>query len=644
MVSSRSLGLAFIASAQAAPPNILVLLTDDQGWGDNEYMCENSTGLCPMTPHIRSLAEADGTALFHRFYSASSVCSPTRASIVTGRTNSRNCIMSALQCCQEDPAPGCSMSMHGALSLDEFTIAKAAKKSKLGDYATIHLGKWHLGDLWDKGIPSPTPTRPGFPVSSPTEAGYDEWMTTQAEVSNSMSNCGCFPVQHDNPGPKPPFGCCKINPVGDQCIVGGGAPSDWAYPCTNYYYPNSSDPRGVTDLQIKIPGDDSTFLIDLFEDFLERQIAAGRPWLAHICFHAIHEPHPAMPEFYQLYAKDPDYLGALHQWDVQIGRLLSLLKDKGVADDTVIFYTADNGPHQGKERTDIHWSTNFLRGCKASMWEGGIRVPGLVHYPGVILGNLNISMPAVSSDFMPTIMSILDVESDNPTWTMDGTNLLPLIEIAQQNEEQGHNGAIARPTPIGFWTYSQQSIIDNNWKILHNPGMGQCDSQAPYNSWKNLSSIYLLFDLENDYHELKDLSVDEPEQYQRMKGLLDEFLASVENSQANETKCGKYAPAPPPTPPSDECDWHENTGLDGSDMKSEVVKTIETKEDCCGLCKATEGCVAADFNLIGLETLDENLNHVEAEYKCHLKEAYSPKDRFDGSIACVPRALSERLV
>merc|ERR1712232_501546 len=128
--------------------------------------------------------------------------------------------------------------------------------------------------------------------------------------------------------------------------------------------------------------------------------------------------------FYHMYKKDPDYLGALTMWDVQIGRLLQLLKDQGVADDTVIFYTADNGPHQGAERSDIHWSTNFLRQCKASIWEGGIRVPGLLHYPAQIQKNRNITTPTSSSDFLPTILKILDVKTDNPTWTLDGVDLL----------------------------------------------------------------------------------------------------------------------------------------------------------------------------------------------------------------------------
>ena len=124
------------------PPNILIMLTDDQGWGDNEYNCENSTAMCARTPNLHRFAKHQNTALFHRFYSASSVCSPTRAAILTGRSNMRDCIASALPCCNEDPAPTCSQGVHGGLPWTEFTVAKAAKKSTLGDYATVQLGKW----------------------------------------------------------------------------------------------------------------------------------------------------------------------------------------------------------------------------------------------------------------------------------------------------------------------------------------------------------------------------------------------------------------------------------------------------------------------------------------------------------------------
>jgi hypothetical protein len=89
---------------------------------------------------LDSLALSENTALFSRFYAAAGVCSPTRAAYLTGRTNERDCIHFALNCDSENPAPGCSQGK--GLPWSEFTTAKAAKKSKLGDYATIMLGKY----------------------------------------------------------------------------------------------------------------------------------------------------------------------------------------------------------------------------------------------------------------------------------------------------------------------------------------------------------------------------------------------------------------------------------------------------------------------------------------------------------------------
>ena len=111
--------------------------------------------------------------------------------------------------------------------------------------------------------------------SSPTQHGFDEWLQTQAEASNSMPNCGCFPVDHASPGPRPPSGYSKITPHGDQCVVGGGHPSDWCYPCTDYYYPNASDLRGVSSLHDyhsganttsgRVAGNDAEFIVDRFD-------------------------------------------------------------------------------------------------------------------------------------------------------------------------------------------------------------------------------------------------------------------------------------------------------------------------------------------------------------------------------------------
>ncbi len=137
-VPAISLALLLLARAGASPPNIITILTDDQGFGDAGFNCDNSTALCPRTPHLDALATDRHSAYFHRFYSAAGVCSPTRAALLTGRTNERSCIMNALRCDNEDPATTCSMGR--GLPWSEFTTADAAKKA---GYKTTMIGKWH---------------------------------------------------------------------------------------------------------------------------------------------------------------------------------------------------------------------------------------------------------------------------------------------------------------------------------------------------------------------------------------------------------------------------------------------------------------------------------------------------------------------
>ena len=598
-------------AATPAAPNIITILTDDQGFGDSSYNCENPTGgkdnrtMCPRTPNLDALATGPHSALFSRFYSAAGVCSPTRAAYLTGRTNERDCIVSALSCDSENPADQCSQGK--GLPWTEFTTAKAAKKSTKGDYSTIMIGKWHLGDLW----PKTELKKYKGNFSSPSQHGFDDWMQTQAEASNSMTNCGCFPVNHTTPGKKPPSGYNDITPHGDNCVVGGGFESDWCYPCTNYYYPNASDPRGVHELETKIPGNDATFIVDHFVDFMDKALAEKRPFYAHLTFHAIHEPHPAMPKYYDMYETDPDYLGALTMFDDELGRLIQTLKDRNVYESTAIFYTADNGPHQGHERTDIHWSTNFLRQCKASIFEGGHRVPGIFHAPWLISEFKNVTTVIATQDFLPTIMEILDVKTDNPTWTMDGMSVLPYVK---------DNLDMPRPIPLGISWGGHVAIIDNDWKLMSKPNAGQCDYQEPYASMKTMDDWYL-FNLKDDYHELVNMADKEAARFASMTEWKDTFLASIQNSQVNETKCKAGPPGPPgpPPPPSSACTFTSGAGLDGADA---YMKIVHAKEVCCAVCRADPKCTASTFD----------------QGDCHVKYE-TPKivtGRAPGSYVCVP--------
>lgn len=554
--------------AAEKPLNILSILTDDQGWGDLDYNCENSTGMCGLTPNLRKLATSDGSVYFHRFYAAAGVCSPTRASVMTGRTNARDCIDYALACCQEDPAATCAAGNTGTLPTEEFTIADAAKASPLGDYATIHVGKWHLGDLWDKKLPG---MNPKWPVVSPAKVGFDEWFTSEAEMSSSKPNCGCYPVNHTGTMPPLPVtpctgrtpglpsgggAGCDLQPYGDQCVVAGGVEGPWAYPCTDYYYPNVSDSRQVSgladwgNLDNKVKGDDSIFQVERFAEFLDDRVKDNRPWLSHVCLHSIHEPHPAMPEFYNLYQNDPDYLGTLTQMDYAIGVLMNELEKRDMADNTVVVMTTDNGPHQGAERTDIAWSTgHLLRQCKASIFEGGIRVPGILYLPKAVdpairpVGNINVTTPVGALDVLPTVMELLGVDfkkaSPNPDWVLDGESLIKYIKPGSNP-----NGVRQKPLIFSFGTKfetSSQAVIDNDWKILIRPTIGQCDPQPGFN-FTGIGDKMFLFNLRDDPHEAHDVSATEPVEFQRMKKLLDDAVASITYSRTNETGCEGVVP------------------------------------------------------------------------------------------------------
>lgn len=384
---------------------------------------------------------------------------------------------------------------------------------------------------------------------------------------------GCFPISHHGEeGDKPPYSdISEIYPYGDECYVGGGYASNWTYPCINYYHANVSDPRNVSDLQHRIPEDDSMFIIKTFEEFLNNLISSNDSdhdvnkspnFLAHLCMHAIHEPHPSLSQYFNQYEQDADYLGAITQMDHAIGVLIDILKKYHVYDNTFLIFTSDNGPHQGLDRSNILYSTNFLRQCKKSSFEGGLRVPALIHAPFLIKSNRNITAPVGSVDIMPTIMELLNVTSDNPTWIMDGISLVPYLTAptpipptpSSVKSSTSSTLALAAHTPqnvditrrspehpLNFWYVNTSVIIDNEWKLIYQPELGSvnCEVQPPYNTI-NLVDQYFLFDLSSDIHELDNLIDVHTVKFKELKAKLDAFKISANYSQHYETGCSAW--------------------------------------------------------------------------------------------------------
>ena len=182
--------------------------------------------------------------------------------------------------------------------------------------------------------------------------------------------------------------------------------------------------------------------------------------------------------------------------------------------------------------------------CKASNFEGGLRVPGLLHWPQGISKNTNVTTPVVTSDILPTIMEMLGgVKSDNPGWVMDGVSLVPFVSQGGrrlagerlEGERKERQVSPRREKPIVFSWGGSSGIIDNEWKLLTTPQKGQCDAQPGHDFAKQ--DKYYLYNVVDDQHELVDRKETDGEVFQRLLKQLNSTLESIVRSQKEETKC-----------------------------------------------------------------------------------------------------------
>lgn len=361
----------------------------------------------------------------------------------------------------------------------------------------------------------------------PGQVGFDEWFSTEASASSTMCNCGCSPAWPNEP---------------PGCVIGGGAyVMGKSYDCTNYWFPTAdADPACasparatlacVTNSTTKIPGDDSLWQLARFEAFLNASRAAGKPFFATMQLHTNHQPHPSLPEYFHAYndtngAPAGDYLGTLTQMDAAVGALVALLKNTGVFTNTMVWYTADNGPHIGPPGgiPVKNTATNGLRQCKASVFEGGIHTPGFVSWPAAIAANRRTSTPVYVPDFLPTVLELLGRAHPKPDFASDGESILPLIKGAP----------FSRARFLAWRLGKQVALLDpaGRFKFVRGGEAGQCDKDAstyPY------AGTYV-FDLAADPTESSPISNNT--KVAEMAALAAAWEASIANSQVNESQC-----------------------------------------------------------------------------------------------------------
>ncbi|UCG46658.1 MAG: sulfatase [Phycisphaerales bacterium] len=329
----------------------------------------------------------------------------------------------------------------------EITVARLLKQK---GYATCHVGKWHLNGKFN------SPEQP-----QPDDHGYDWWFATQNNASPS----------HKNP--------------------------------TNFV----RNGRPVGPLE----GYSALLTVDEAIRWLRNHRDPDKPFFISVWTHEPHKPIESDPRFMELYSELDDadlrqHHGNISQIDFAFGQMCTALDQMQMADNTFIFYTSDNGPEGNGTTGRTRGSTGGLRGRKRSVYEGGIRVPTIVRWPGYIKPGSVCNQPAVGSDVFTTICDVvgIPVPADR---TIDGASLAPAFS----------GKSIERKVPL-YWRYHGSrdgvniAMRQGDWKIL-----------APTDL-----SRFELYNLKEDLAESQNLAADEPQRLEEMKKTLIELNAQIE--------------------------------------------------------------------------------------------------------------------
>ncbi|MGI9287440.1 MAG: sulfatase-like hydrolase/transferase [Pseudomonadales bacterium] len=479
-----SISVAQVAAAAQKPegaaekelrPNIILVMSDDQGWGDVAY---NGNPVV-KTPHLDAMA-AEGVRL-DRFYAASPVCSPTRGSVLTGRHPFRY---------------GIEWAGQGHLPDGEITIAEVLKAA---GYRTGHFCKWHVGELsktvnqryFEGDLASPEHYSP------PWENGFDESFSTESMMPTYNPY---FHVGGD-------YATDDYRFLQKEAVAKGQRSNGFRW--RDHFW---TGPGQMVDEWLE--GDISEIVMDRALNFVVRSSKGKQPFLAVIWFHTPHTPVVAGNEDRKTYAEQDmqgqHWYGALTAMDRQVGRLRDELRLLGVAKNTLLWFNSDNGPSY------IHNynSTGPFSGKKAELKEGGVRVPGIVEWPAKLSGGRSVTTPMSTSDIYRTLLAAADISQPAAQPELDGIDVLPYLS----GEESLRPESIAFQSPMRGVEYDadgkrlQYALSDNRFKLLSS----------------NAGKTWELYDLLADPAESIDLAERHPAVLASMREQLMSWVRNTE--------------------------------------------------------------------------------------------------------------------
>ena len=477
---------ADLTDQPSPPPNVLFIMADDLGWRDTGVY--GSTFY--ETPHIDALARSG--MRFTDAHAANPLCSPTRASILTGQYPMRHGLTTAaghiakIQEHKERTVGPEEIRGNGPSSLNyldpvHYTLGKAMKDA---GYATGFFGKWHMGCRWEHW---------------PESHGFDH-------VKGGRRHPG---PPGTNPARKfyPPWNCDTLEP-----------------------YPSSD--THVDD-----------YITDLAIDYMKEQSRKAKPFF--ICYwaYSVHAPYQSKPELIEKWKKKVDLANPQHAptmgamievLDSNVGRLMAALEESGLDKNTIVIFTSDNGGNM-YDTVDGTTPTNNdpLRIGKGNNYEGGVRIPLIVRWPGVTrAGSVNHSVVS-TVDHYPAILEMTG-QAQRPEAHKDGVSYVPALQ-----GKPFDRGPTICDMPHPVWaTYNipNTSVRMGDWKL--------------YRFWHDIPADqthrYELYNLKEDISETKDLSESNPAQLKTMVDALETYykdsgaLSYHPNSEYNKRTVGTW--------------------------------------------------------------------------------------------------------
>jgi arylsulfatase A len=505
--------LVLKAQDDSQRPNIIVIYADDLGYGD--VQCYNRERGKIATPHIDRLA-LQGMR-FTDAHSSSGVCSPSRYTLLTGRYHWRSRLQRGIVGLWEAPL----------IPPERLTIGGLAQQS---GYRTACIGKWHLGWNW----PIPTGDKKLFASTgyagkkdiTATDAHREAWRIAFSKSIPGGPTAVGFDEYFGTDVPNWPPYCFIEN---DRTV---GIPSEYAKP--ELFAKNQASQQGPAlenwSLEPILPE-----LGKRAAEFIQRAAKTPDPFLIFLPLTSPHTPLSVNKEWkgksgLNLYA---DFV---METDAVVGSVLDALKKNGVADNTIVVFTSDNGcaPYIGVDDLEKkgHFPSGPLRGYKSDAWEGGHRVPFIIRWPGVVQPNSSSHQLVHQADLIATFADVLRTELPEAAGE-DSFSLVPLLKGETKS---------TRETSVSCSSSGIPSLRLGIWKYIAGPGSGGWGKGGDQNQ------PVQLYNLAEDIGETNNLAADHPARLEELKTVLESVIVRGRSNegpdQRNDVKVRRY-PAKP---------------------------------------------------------------------------------------------------